>query len=147
MSALASPTGMPIAPEALLSGCWKHAGEIIGQQMQALDAVERFARAAQVVILARKLHEFDVFSECFECRVFLVGLVDGRADVVIAVDQQQWRVDPRHVVKRRLPAVGQRIVPRRSPRIVRVGNLREVRSEQQRKRSVCDTTHNVAYPP
>ena len=104
-------TGSASAPSTRRSGA---AGRGGGRGAAAGEAV---------VCLAGVAHELDLPSEALEGGEELLGLLDGAAQVPLAVEDQQRRAHPRGVAQRRLRQHPARLVPRVAAEIVALAEV------------------------
>lgn len=75
-------------------------GEEVEDDLGALAAVHRRATTGELVALAGEAVEGDVLAQQAHGDEQFIGLIDGAAEVVLAVDDQEGTGDVAHVLDR-----------------------------------------------
>src|SRR5262245_57767111 len=84
------------APPASSGRC-EVLSEPVQDEPEALQAVAGLARARELVVLVREADEEHVLAELLERDEELLGLLDGAAEVVLGVDDEERS---RHVLRK-----------------------------------------------
>src|SRR5436309_13125759 len=79
---------------------------------ESLEAVARLAGAGHLVVLSREAHEADLAPELLQRDEQLLGMLDGAAQIVLGVDDQQRRHDVLGVREGRALDVARQVLPR-----------------------------------
>src|SRR5215813_325532 len=107
-----APVTSATRPSAAMGGLrGEAAGEPVEDDAEALEPMAWLARARQLVVLVGEAHEHRLFTLLLEGDEQLLALLDGTAEIVLGVDDEERRVDVLGVGERRALRVLVRHLP------------------------------------